>query len=82
MVSLVVTMRPYLADPAGTMKMQFLRKTFWKDLTADYADNADGKKPYLLHTRSGFLRPSRFLRQFISVNQRPSAVDKGFMDES
>jgi len=28
MVSLVVTMQPYLADPAGTMKMQFLRKTF------------------------------------------------------
>ena len=23
MVSLVVTMQPYLADPAGTMKMQF-----------------------------------------------------------
>ena len=28
-VSLVVTMQPYLADPAGTMKMQLFRKTFW-----------------------------------------------------
>jgi len=29
MVSLVVTMRPYLADPGETMKMQFVRKTLW-----------------------------------------------------
>jgi hypothetical protein len=29
MVSLVITLQPYPADPAGTMKMSFLRKTFW-----------------------------------------------------